>query len=116
VLPGTYELRLPNELTPYAKPGIVISGENEQHFDIRVPVGHVTVIYQKSDGTRDKDDRCFIGRGPTQKGVFKNGGQKIPLTPGTYNVMGWRQKGNYDRVVFEIKEGDEKEVILQAKS
>ncbi len=115
VLPGTYELRLPNELTPYAKPGIVITEKNEQHFDVTVPVGHVTVIYQKADGTRDKDDRCFIGRGPTVRGVFKNGGQKIPLTPGTYNVIGWAQKGNYERVVFEVKEGEDKEVILQAK-
>lgn len=115
VLPGTYELRLPNELTPYAKPGIIITGDNEQHFDITVPVGHVTVIYQKADGTRDKDDHCFIGRGPTQKGVFKNAGQKVPLTPGTYNVAGWTQKGNYERVVFEVKEGDDKEVILRAK-
>ena len=115
VLPGTYELRLTDELTPYAKPGIVITGENEQHFDITVPVGHVTIIYQKADGTRDKDDRCFIGRGPTQKGLFKNAGQKLPLTPGTYNVTGWAQKGNYERVVFEVKEGKEEEVILRAK-
>jgi hypothetical protein len=115
VLPGTYELRLPNELTPFARPGIVITAENEQHFDVTVPVGHVSVIYQKADGTRDKDDRCFIGRGPTQKGKFKNGGEKIPLTPGTYNVMGWANKGNYERVVFEIKEAEEKEIVLRAK-
>ena len=113
VLPGTYDLHLPNTLTPYIKPGIVVTDEAEQRFEVTVPVGHVTVAYRLADGTRDKDKRCFIGRGPDVKGKYKMSGEKHPLTPGTYNVVGWR--GKYDRVVFEIEEGEEKEIILQVK-
>ena len=111
VLPGIYDLHLTNKLTPYVKPGIVVTDEDEQSFEITIPVGHVTVIYKKEDGTRDKDKRCFVGRGPTSRGVYKMSGKKHPLLPGTYNVIGWR--GNYDRVVFEVIEGRDIEVILR---
>ncbi len=113
VLPGTYDLQLTNELTPYVKPGIVVTDADEQSFEITIPVGHVTIIYKKADGTRDKDKRCFVGRGTTGSGVFKISGEKHPLLPGTYNVTGWH--GNYDRVVFEVKEGRDIEVILKDK-
>ena len=113
VLPGTYDLHLTNELTPYVKPGIVVTDENEQSFEITIPVGHVTIIYKNADGTRDKDKRCFVGRGPTGSGTFKMSGEKHPLLPGTYNVTGWY--GTYDRGVFEIKEGRDNEVILKDK-
>ncbi|MFQ5639443.1 MAG: hypothetical protein ACE5IR_15770 [bacterium] len=113
VLPGTYDLHLPNRLTPYIKEGIVVTDKEEQQFEVTVPVGHVTVIYQKADGTRDKDKRCFIGQGPTRKGYYKKSGQKHPLTPGTYNVIGWG--GKYERQVFEIKVGEDKTIVLQAK-
>lgn len=115
VLPGTYNLHLPNRLTPYVKEGIVVTDKDEQQFEVTVPVGHVTVIYQKADGTRDQEDRCFIGRGPSRRGQYKMSGKKHPLTPGMYNVIGWRKKGQYEPVVFEIKEGEDKEVILRAK-
>ena len=115
VVPGTYDLHLPNDLTPYVKPGLVVTDENEQHFEVTVPVGHVTVVYQKSDGTRDRDDRCFVGRGPEGRGVFKRSGEQHPLTPGIYNVQGWKKKGKYDRATFEIIEGEETEVILKAR-
>ncbi len=114
ILPGTYDLHLPNKLTPYVKSGLVVTNENEQHFDVTVPTGQVTVVYHKADGTPDKNKRCFIGRGPTTKGVYKNAGEKYPFTPGTYNVVGWR--GNYDPVVFEVKVGDDKEIILREKN
>ncbi len=115
VLPGTYELRLPNRLTPYSKEGIVVTTEAKQHFDIIVPVGQVTFIYQKADGSRDKDDRCFVSTEPGNQDVFTNGGRKYPFTPGRYSVKGWAQKGAYDRVVFTVKEGEDKEIILRAK-
>ena len=47
--------------------------------------------------------------------VFKLSGQKVPLTPGKYQVEGWSQKGHYEPIVFEIKEGDDKVVTLRAK-
>jgi hypothetical protein len=115
VLPGTYDLRLPNRLTPYVKKGLVVTDEAKQHFDITVPVGHVTFVYQKADGSRDKDDRCFASTEPGNLHIFRNSGQKYPLTPGRYNVEGWQQKGFYGRIVFEIKEGEEKEIVLRAK-
>jgi hypothetical protein len=115
VVPGTYDVRLPNDLTPYTKSGIKITDQNEQHFDITVPVGHATFVYQKTDGTQDKDDRCFVSSASANQKVFKRSGQKLPLTPGQYRVEGWTQKGRYDPVAFEIKEGDDKVVTLRAR-
>ena len=93
VLPGAYDLRLPNTLTPYTREGIVITSEDDQYFEFEVPVGHVTVVYQKADGTQDKDDRCFIAREGSRNRTYKNSGEKRPLPPGTYTVVGWRHKG-----------------------
>ena len=111
VLPGTYELRMPHKFSPYSLPGQVITGETEQHFEIVVPVGHVTVIYQDADGNRVKDKRCFIGQGTSGRTHYANGGEKIPLRPGTYHVKGWR--GHYQQQIFKIAEGQNIEVILR---
>lgn len=115
VLPGTYELRLPDELFTYSQPGVVVTEQDKQHFEFTVPVGHVTVAYQTAAGSRDKDDRCFMSAVPGNQRVFKNGGQKLPLRPGRYRVSGWSQKGSYDPVEFELKEGDDRTVVLRAK-
>ncbi len=115
VVPGTYDLRLPNALTPYTRTGITITNQNAQHFDITVPVGHVTFVYLKADGTPDKDDRCFVSSGSRKQKIFKQSGQKLALTPGQYSVDGWAHKGRYDSTSFEIKEGDDKVVNLRAK-
>jgi hypothetical protein len=123
VLPGKYDLRLPHKLFTYEIKDIEVTDQDEQQFDFTVPVGHVTFIYQKADGTRDKDDRVFVttkslnnGLVPEYaKGVYRRGGVKHPLLPGKYKADGWRQKGNYDPVDFEIKDGDDIEVVLKGK-
>ncbi len=112
VLPGTYELHLPDELTPYIAPGIVVTTAPQQSFEVTVPVGHFTVRYQNSDGSPAADKRCFVGRADGRR-QYRESGQKYPLPPGTYYVVGWR--GNYDRVVFEVAEGKDVEVILKEK-
>ena len=61
-LPGTYELHLPDKLTPYVHRGLVLSEEDSQDFKLEVPVGHVTVRYLKADGSPQKDERCWISR------------------------------------------------------
>ncbi len=114
VLPGTYVLRLTNKLSPYTARGIIITDAAKQNFEIEVPVGHFTVRYQNSDGTPAANKRCFVA--PSAEGDnshHKNSGQKYPLIPGTYNVVGWR--GEYDRVVFKIVQGEDVEVILKEK-
>ena len=113
VLPGTYELRLVSEHTPYVQQGFQVGNQDKQVAKISVPVGHVTIIYQKPDGSRDQDKRSFVGRGPVKKGAFTFSGKKHPFVPGTYNVVGWQ--GNYDRVVFNVKIGEDIEVVLRAK-
>ncbi|HLG18036.1 MAG TPA: VWA domain-containing protein [Blastocatellia bacterium] len=115
VLPGVYDVRLPNALTPYVKTGIVVTDQKQQHFDITVPVGHVTFVYQKADGTPDKPDRCFASTANGNERIFRNSNEKYPFTPGRYSVTGWRQKGEYDRIDFEVKEGEDKVVVLRAK-
>lgn len=115
VIPGTYDLHLPNRLTPYVKKGVVVGDQKQQHFDITVPVGHVTFVYQKADGSPDKPDRCFASTDGGNQRIFRNSNEKYPLIPGRYNVAGWSQKGNYATVSFEIKEGDDRIVVLRAR-
>ena len=116
IVPGLYDLQLPDRITPYLHQGITVTDEDEQHFLINVPVGHVTVIYQTADGTPDTPDRVFVSRGAEgREQTFKNSGEGIPLVAGTYNVIGWSHKGEYDKVVFEVREGEDLQVVLKAK-
>lgn len=116
VLPGTYDVHLTNRLTPYVHNGIVVTAETKQHFDITVPAGHVTVVYQNADGSRDSDERCWmqrIGPEPLKHRVYVQSGRQYALRPGTYRVTGWNRKGTYDPVEFDIALGDDKTVALR---
>ncbi len=115
-LPGTYDLHLVNPLTPYVVTGFVLTEKDKQDYRIEVPAGHVTVIYQKADGSRDKDDRCWITRNSGEKWVgskTQRAGEPIPLIPGSYRVKGWSHKGTYGLIDFEVRSGDEKEIVLR---
>lgn len=128
VLPGIYDLVLPERLFWYTVENIEITHEDDQHLEETVPTGYVTFVYETADGEKDKDDRVFVstvsisvegGSVPQySKGIYKKGGEKIPLFPGKYSVGGWKHKaskadGTYEDVVFEVSEGDDKEVILK---
>ena len=113
VRPGVYDVHLVNDLIPHVAPGVVVAAGGDQEIEIVVPVGYVTFIYEKADGTRDADKRVFLGRGPDEKGRVYASGKAIPLIPGVYNVVGWR--GAYDPVVFEVAAGDEREIALRNK-
>ncbi len=121
VLPGTYEARLSDEMTPYTHAGLVITTQARQEFELEVPVGYITFRYQKADGSADSDDRVFLTRvaaGSGGKGKYTRGGEAIPLTPGEYYVDGWKNKGgsrqgNYDRVTFVVEAGVDREVVLR---
>ena len=115
VYPGTYDLVYPNTLTPFKKKNVVITNKANQTFVYEVPVGFVTFIYQKKDGSKDKDARLFVRRFESGTTTFKVSGKAIPLTPGKYVVKGWRNKGNYSDVTFSIKEGERKQVVLRTK-
>ncbi len=119
VLPGTYDVILPHRIAPYHHGPLEITQEQQQRFEMTVPVGHATFKYEKADGTPDDDDRCFLTRlGPEpvgERGLYTRGGTPIPLRPGRYSVSGWRQKGTYDPVEFEIQEGEDKVVVLRDK-
>lgn len=115
VAPGTYDIHFPNELIPFEKSGIVISNQVGQTINVEIPVGYVTIIYQKSDGSPDKNDRVFISRADKNQSIFKMSGAKIPLTAGSYQVKGWQQKGNFEIVTFDIEVGENKQIILRAR-
>ena len=118
-LPGTYDLHLPNQLTPWVHEGLVLSEEDRQEFRITVPSGHVTAIYQKADGSRDKDERVWIERREGERwetGKVRQTGRKIPLTPGEYRIRGWDRMGDYDVIEFSIAAGDDRELVLRSKS
>ena len=120
VQPGTYELRKPDRVAPYihGEP-LVITRQEEQTHAFVLPVGHVTFKYAHADGTPDDDARVFLSRlGPPpvgQQGVYQRGGVALPLLPGRYSVAGWRQKGTYDPVEFEVAAGQELTVTLRAQ-
>ncbi|MEW6129382.1 MAG: VWA domain-containing protein [Acidobacteriota bacterium] len=115
VIPGVYDVVLPNRLAAYTKKSTVITEEKVQHFDISVPVGYVTFIYQKADGSPDKNDRCFVARMGGNENIFRHAGVKYPFTAGRYRVSGWQQKGDYNPIIFEVHEGQEQTVVLRAK-
>jgi hypothetical protein len=115
VPPGTYDVRFTDELIPFEKSGVVIANKSPQTVNIEIPVGFVTIVYQRNDGSRDKDDRVFLSRAGKNQNIFKMSGAKIPLTAGSYQVNGWRQKGNYEVVSFEVAVGENKQIILKAK-
>ena len=114
VMPGTYIIRMENTLHSYEEE-ITITDEEGQEFNITVPVGHVTVKYQTADGQPDEDARCFVSRQDSNSTVYWETGNRYPLRPGKYKVAGWRSKGNYETVSFEVKEGEDTEVILRAQ-
>lgn len=120
VQPGTYELRMPDYLAPYHHGEITITSEDPQVFEIDLPVGHATFKYQHADGSPADDARVFVRRlGPppvsTKSSNYRRGGEAHPLLPGRYEVSGWRQKGSFDPVTFEIAAGEEKTITLRAR-
>ncbi len=115
VLPGTYDVHLINPLKPHVEPGVFVKAdEARQTIEIMVPVAYVTFVYQKADGSTDGDKRVFVGRGSEKRGRVLRSGTVHALLPGTYNAVGWR--GTYDKVVFEVEAGEEKEIVLRDKS
>ena len=117
-LPGTYDLKLPLRLTPYLHEGFVLTTDEQQDFEIEVPVGHVTVIYQNTDGTRMKDERIFLVRREDQKWVrdgVSGTGKTIPLIAGSYRIEGWSAMGTFDEILFDLAVGEEKEFVLRDK-
>ncbi len=119
-VPGTYQLRLINEMTPIVHEGLVLTDEDKQSFRIEVPVGHVTFVYLLADGSRDTDDRVFLTRVGAGSGGrnYTRGGTAIPLIPGAYFVEGWghkggTNKGTYEKVDFVVEAGVDQEVMLR---
>ena len=84
-----------------------------------MPSGHVTVLYQKADGSRDRDERLWIERREGEKWVadkLRRSGRKVPLIPGEYRLKGYDRMGDFDVIEFTIAAGDDKELILRSKS
>ncbi len=113
ILPGIYDVELVNDAQPFIQKNVQITTADDQKtFTFEVPVGHVTFRYQNADGSPAKDKRCFAGRDGESRS-YHNSGKKYPYRPGIYQVEGW--KGNYDLVTFEVKVGEDIEVVLREK-
>jgi hypothetical protein len=117
VLPGIYDLKVVWVLGSYTYPGLEITKAPTQKRDIPVPTGHATFVYQTFDGSPDKADRVFVSANPGKQQLFHNSNQKYPFLPGAYQVEGWKNKKGraYEAVKFEIKEGEDKQVVLRSK-
>lgn len=115
MIPGTYEVRLLNDFTPYIAKDVHITQEERQDFSFVVPMGHVTFLYQKPDGSKDKAARFWIRRLSEKKTFYHSSDQLYAFLPGEYVAIGYSYKGDYEEVSFSIREGEEQTVILRAK-
>lgn len=115
VIPGTYEVHLLNDFSPHSIKEVHISDEEEQAFRFIVPCGHVTFLYQKIDGSKDKPARLWVRRSGEKKTFYHNSDRLYAMLPGNYYAIGFSSKGNYDELAFTIAEGENKEVVLRAK-
>lgn len=118
--PGTYDLHLPDKLTPYVHRGLVLEPEKEHQLRIEVPVGTLKVTYQNADGTPNRNERVWIARldaddpqTESSSRTLRGSGLQIPLTPGRYRVEGWEELGNFEPVEIEIAVGEDKEIVLR---
>jgi len=120
VLPGTYEARLPLQLTPYVVNELVITTEDPQEHRIEVPVGYVTARYQNADGSPAPDKRCYLTRknesGKWVRDRISYTGKRIPLVAGEYQLEGWSSLGTFDPIFFSMTAGEEKELVLRNKT
>ena len=115
VLPGTYAMRVPDALNPFAIAEITISNEPEQIHEYIMPVGWAIIRYENSDGTTMDDARVGITAAGGRRNRNRQSGERFPLIAGHYTAKGWSQLGEFDLVEFQITNGEETEIILRAK-
>ncbi len=115
ILPGTYALRMPDALNPFAVAEVTITNEPEQIIEYTMPVGWVTVRYQNPDGSAMDDARVRITAEGGRRSRQRTSGERFHLIAGKYTAQGWSQLGEFDPVEFQVTNGMETEVILRAK-
>lgn len=114
VPPGTYTVVMPDDLMRFEQPNVVIGNRNDQTIDIKIPVGFVTFVYQKNDGSDDRTvDRVFVSNEGARGRIYKRAWESTPLVPGNYSVTGWSQRGYSGSVSFSVAVGENKRVVLK---
>ncbi len=114
VLPGTYAMRVPDALNPFAVAEITITNEPEQIFEYIMPVGWAIVRYENSDGTAMDDARVGITAAGGRRSRNRQSGERFPLIAGQYTAKGWSHLGEFDLFEFQIINGQETEIVLRA--
>ena len=118
VLPGIYDVVLPNLLTGYRVNNVTISDEASQTLEFVVQSGLTTFVYQNQDGTRAKDKRLFVSRSDNAKSsTYMTSGTKVNLPVGQYRAAGFRPPdgSQYPTVEFSVNEGVDQTVIIRAE-
>lgn len=114
VTPGSYEVRFETALSRFSAP-IEITSEPKQDIEIEVPSGHLTVHYFDHLGNRETPKRVRIRPVDRKgRGIMRRSDEKIALTPGTYEIIGWPAKNGYAPQSIEIKAGDDFTLELRA--
>lgn len=114
VQPGTYTIVIPDDLMPYQQENVTIANRDGQRIEISIPVGFVTFVYSKPDGTPDRAiDRVFLSRNGGNQRIFKRSFEEIPLLPGSYTVTGWTQRGYSTSLAFDVATGERKQIVLR---
>ena len=114
IQPGTYDVIMRDDLGDWEEKGVELT-EEDKNYELLVPCGHVEFEYQKKDGTKDKDDRMWLGREGVKRTRYVTSGKVIPVLPGTYRIEGWSAKGEYEPKTFKVEAGEEKKISLRAK-
>jgi len=113
VQPGTYTIVVPDDLIPYEQTNVTVANRNDQKIDVAIPVGFVTFVYHKADGTPDKSvNRVFLSRPGDGQRIYKRAFEPIPLIPGSYVVTGWSQRGYSGRVPFDVGASERKQIVI----
>ncbi len=114
VAPGTYTVVVPDDLVPFQTENVAVANRDNQKIEVVIPVGFVTFVYKKSDGSDDRAaDRVFISRTGSNQRIFKKAWEAIPFTVGSYVANGWSQKGYQGAVSFDVAVGDSKQVVMR---
>ncbi|MGD2132117.1 MAG: hypothetical protein PVI23_04945 [Maricaulaceae bacterium] len=112
--PGTYELRLDSELTPFALADFTVpDADGEQ--TIAAPAGTLVVRYQTPDGEAAPDNGYAIGRLDAQdreqgRRVYRSESRTAYL-PGRYRVSA-RLSGADESRDIEIVDGEHVEIVF----
>ncbi len=120
ILPRSYDVHLGSNLIPHIARGVVVSAEENQIIEMKVPVGILKLDYVDQGGSvmDVKDKRLWLSRidsnGKLQRDRLSRADVKaIYLMEGRYHLKGWSKHGNFEEVEVDLKAGETKSIQMR---